>query len=43
MKINGGIGISRVARSVLLGAADPKGGEHGPERLVVHGKSNVGP
>ena len=44
MKIAGSVGIGAAARSVLLVARDPEAEEEqGPERVAVHGKSNVGP
>jgi 5S rRNA maturation endonuclease (ribonuclease M5) len=43
MKIGGSVGIGAAARSILLVATDPEGEDQGPDRVVVHGKSNVGP
>lgn len=42
-KVSGSIGITAAARSVLVVGDDPAGEEQGPKRVLVHGKSNVGP
>jgi hypothetical protein len=42
-RIGASIGIMAAARSVLIVAPDPERGEEGPDRVLAHGKCNIGP
>ena len=42
-RLGGSIGFGAAARSVLLLGEDPKAPEGSPERLLIHGKSNLSP
>ena len=42
-RVSGSVAFGAAARSVLLLHSDPKAAEDSPERLLIHGKSNLGP
>ena len=42
-RVSGSVAFGAAARSVLLLGEDPNAVEGGPERLLIHGKSNLGP
>jgi putative DNA primase/helicase len=42
-RVGGSIGLTAAARSVLVMGTDPQAGEDAPDRIIAHGKSNVGP
>jgi hypothetical protein len=42
-RVGGSIGLTAAARSVLVMGTDPEAGEDAPDRILAHGKSNVGP
>jgi archaellum biogenesis ATPase FlaH len=42
-RLGASIGIMAAARSVLIVASDPDRDEDGPDRVLAHGKCNVGP
>ena len=42
-RVGGSVAFTAAARSVLLLDSDPSAAEDSPERLLIHGKTNLGP